>query len=209
MKIIRNLHELKVELCRMIHIADGNTAVIYTEEVLFNMESPTEPAPIYLSCKPTNSGCSSAFYPWGGGNGGEGCVPLNANQNNSKDIKYPGIIIKSTNSLNDNDHEEKTFDIDYIEPDKMDHPMTIKCLLNQIATVDHPEDYETRIVNSNNKPCDLYCALWFCDNTWTCFLIATDKLADPDFDYKAHYYPPKIEGVEDDYYSKTEEMEDE
>lgn len=194
MKIIRNLHELKFELCRMIHIADGNTVVIYTEEVLFNMESPTEPAPIYLSCKPTNSGYSSAFYPWGGGNGG--CGLSNDDQNNSKDIKYPGIIIKSANSLNDDDREEKTFDIAYIEPDKMDHPMTIKCLLNQIATVDHPEDYETRIVNSNNKPCDLYCALWFCGGQWTCFLIATDKT---EFD---EYSNPNE-------YSKTEEMEDE
>lgn len=175
MKIIRNLQELEFELCRMADIADGNTVVVYSEEVLFNMEFPTEPKPIYIYLKYDNLS----------GNG------------NRLSNKYPGIITKSMNSLSTDDHKN-TFDIAYIEPDEMEHPMSINCLLNQIAKVDNPKDYETHIVNSNNKPCDLYCALWFCDDTWTCFLIATDKVDNPSFDYK-----------DSGNYSKTEEMEDE
>ena len=177
MKNIRNLEELKLELCKMADICGGTTVVVYTEEVLFNMESPTEPKPIYMKHNINN---------------------LSRNGNRLSNMKYPGIITKSMKSLSTADHK-KTFDIAYIEPDEIDKPMTINHLLTQLAIVDNPSEYETYIVNEDNKPCDLYCSLWFCDNSWTCFLIATDKIIDSDdFDYK-----------DSDSYSKTEEMEDE
>lgn len=181
MKNIRNLEELKLELCKMADICGGKTVVYYTEDVLFNMESPTNPKPIYLSYKPIYSSDRSAFI----------------NSNSCHDTKYPGVITRIMRSLATED-KKKTFNIAYIEKSEVENPITINLLLNQLTMVDNPEDYEAYIVNGENKLCDLYCGLWYCGDSWTCFLIATDNLVGPDFDYK-----------DSDGYSKTEEMEDE
>ena len=181
MKNIRNLEELKLELCKMADIAGGNTVVYYTDEVLFNMESPTDPKPIYLSYKPIYSSDRNAFI----------------DSNNYRDKKYPGVITKIFRSLATED-KKKTFNIGYIGKSEVENPITINLLLNQLTMVDNPKDYETCISNSESKLCDLYCGLWFCGDSWTCFLIATDNLVSPNFDYK-----------DSEGYSKTEEMEDE
>lgn len=174
MKNIKNLEELKLELCKMADVCECNPIVVYTEEVLFNMESPVEPNPLYMKHALNEFSRKGSLL---------------------SSAKYPGIITKSMSSLSTKDYK-KTFDIAYIEPDELKYPMTINCLLNQLNMVDGCEEYETFIVNEDNKRCDLYCALWFCGDQWTCFLIATDKT---EFD---EYSNPNE-------YSKTKEMEDE